>query len=85
MVNPGRGCLETLLNAILGSGDICFLETGYIACGTRDSLKESSMGQRHCSAQHCVGYWLADAEQKMHSHCRTTRLSLPKRHTGLAL
>lgn len=55
MVNPGRECLGTSLHAVLSSGDICFQETGYIACGTRDGLKKSSLGQRHCSVPALCG------------------------------
>lgn len=51
---PGRAFLGASLNAIpsvwpRNSANAYFLETGNIACGARDSLKESSLDQGHCS------------------------------------
>lgn len=86
VVNPGSECLGASLNAVLNSDDVYFLGIGHIACGTRDSRKDSSMGQRHCSVLALCGLGeLSDADRKVHSHCRVVRLSLVSRHTSLTL
>lgn len=45
------------------SVNICFLETGHIACEARGSLKESSLGQGHCSILPLCGALRATGSQ----------------------